>query len=107
MDKGAFCCIFDVPKEVLVAFAYVLSLNWSLKTSFTYPLPRSISVGALQENGCPVEFIPEGIRVGRNGIVALQQNNLFIFKTVHQSPLALAALNANALDLWHAQLGHL
>ena len=32
---------------------------------------------------------------------------MFILKTTVQSPYALAALNTNTLDLWHAQLGYL
>ena len=66
-----------------------------------------VSVGTLRTSGCPMKFVPQGIQVGQNGIIAKQQNNLFFFKTIDQSPRALAAINDNAMDLWHSRLGHL
>lgn len=69
-----------------------------------------ISQGQLQREGCPMKIVPQGIEIGQFGIMARrQENNLYILDlfNVPQSAVALAAVNSEALKMWHARLGHL
>ena len=69
-----------------------------------------ISQGQLQRDGCPLKIVPEGIEIGNYGITARRQdNNLYILNmwNVSEAALALAAINSEAIKMWHARLGHL
>ena len=69
-----------------------------------------ISQGQLQRDGCPLKIVPEGIEIGNYGIIARRQdNNLYILNmwNVSEAALALAAINSEAIKMWHARLGHL